>query len=366
MTTAQIFLYSLLVFPGVVLVLSALLVLAERFLVDAGPFEIDINGEMQIQAPGGATLLQALYDNRIFIPSACGGQATCGHCKLRVKEGAGDLLPTELPFMSRKERQEGVRLACQVKVRGPLVIDVPAIYLDVQEYRAEVKSTRPVTPDIKEIRFRLIDPPEIEFKPGQYIQVKCPDPDGEYVFRAYSISSKVSEKNEVELNVRLVPGGIGSTYLHNLREGDEVTFTGPFGEFELSQDPETEIICVGGGCGMAPIKCILTSMFEQNPDRKAWLFFGCRGTEDIFYYDLYEEMAKKYPGFRFVYALSDLKPGEQWDGEKGFIHISVDKYLNRGGKRQAFLCGPPPMIAAVMEVFEDKELPEEHIFYDKF
>ena len=361
----ELFVYPL-IFPGVVLVLSALLVLAERFLVDQGPFEIDINGEMQFNAPGGVTLLQALYDNEVFIPSACGGQATCGHCKVAVTEGGGDVLPTEVSFVSRKERSEGVRLACQVKLKEPLKLEVPPMYLDVQEYQAVVKSTTVMTPDIKEIRFKLVEPKEIEFRPGQYIQIKAPDPDGDSVFRAYSISSKASDKTEVELNVRLVPGGIGSTYLHNLKEGDPVTFTGPFGEFELSDDPETEIICVGGGCGMAPMKSILHTMFEENPNRKAFFFFGCRGTSDIFYLDDYLEMEKKYPGFKVVYALSDMQPGEEWDGEKGFIHLSADKLLDRGGKRQAFLCGPPPMINAVMEVFEDKELHDKDIFYDKF
>ena len=362
----MVFLYSILIFPGVVLVLSALLVLAERYLVAHGPFEIDINGEVQLNVEGGMSLLDALYDNEIFIPSACGGQATCGHCKVTLTEGGGDVLPTETPFMSRREVAEGVRLACQVKVKEDLGLRVPEEYLDVQEFQAVVKSTRDVTPDIKEIRFELIEPKEIEFRPGQYIQVKCPDPDGDFVFRAYSVSSKVSDKNEVELNVRIVPGGIGSTYLHNLQAGEPVTFTGPFGEFVLSDDPETEIVCVGGGCGMAPMKSILHTMFEENPERKAFFFFGCRGTDDIFYLDDYLEMEKKYPGFKVVYALSDMKPGDEWAGEKGFIHLSVDKSLDLGVKRQAFLCGPPPMIEAVMEVLEDKELEEEDIFYDKF
>ena len=360
------FVYSLTVFPGVVLGLSILLVIAERWLVSHGPFEVDINGEAKLDVEGGGTLLNALYDNRIFIPSACGGQATCGHCKVQVVQGGGEVLPTETAFLSRREEAEGVRLACQLKIRESLTIRVPEEYLNVQEFSARVKSTRDVTPDIKEIRFELIEPAEIEFRPGQYVQVKCPDPDGDFLFRAYSISSKVSEKTEVELNVRIVPGGIGSTYLHNLEEGDPVTFTGPFGEFELDPDADTEIICVGGGCGMAPMKSILQTMFEENPGRKAWFFFGCRGTGDIFYLDDYRAMEERYPGFRVVYALSDMKPGEQWQGEKGFIHLSVDKLLGVGGKRQAFLCGPPPMIEAVMDVLDEKELAEQDIFYDKF
>ena len=362
----MVFLYSILVFPGVVLVLSALLVLAERFLVSHGPFGIDINGEMQLEVEGGVSLLTALYDNEVYIPSACGGQATCGYCKVTLKQGGGEVLPTELPFLSRREIRERVRLACQLKVKENLALRVPDEYLKVQEFLARVKSTRSVTPDIKEVRLELIEPKEIEFQPGQYIQVKCPDPDGDFVFRAYSISSKVSEKSEVELIVRLLPGGVGSTYIHNMKVGDPVTFTGPFGEFVLSDDPEAEVVCVGGGCGMAPIKSIIQSMFECNPDRKAWLFFGCRRPQDVFYLDDFDALKAQYPGLRIAYALSELQPEDQWDGDKGFIHLSVDKHLEPTGKRQAFLCGPPPMIEAVMEVLEDKEFEEEEIFYDKF
>ncbi|MEW6357214.1 MAG: FAD-binding oxidoreductase [Planctomycetota bacterium] len=361
------FLYAIGVFSAVVGILSVLLVVAEYFLVAYGECAITINEQKNLTVDGGCTLLDALYRNKIFIPSACGGQATCGFCKVTVLGGGGPFLPTEAQFVGRVERRAGMRLACQVKVKEDIRIQVPPEYLDVQEFIAEVVGTRDVTPDIKEIRFRLIEPKEIEFRPGQYIQIKAPDPDGDYVFRAYSISSATYEHNEVELNVRLVPGGIGSTYLHNLKVGEKVTFTGPFGEFELNEDPDCEMICVGGGCGMAPMKAIITSMFDKNPNRKCWLFFGCRGCDDIFYLDIYKELEKKYPGFHVIYALSDMKPGDVWDGEKGFIHLSVDKYLDDQERpRQAFLCGPPPMINAVMQVLEDKGLDPDDIFYDKF
>ncbi|NOZ19806.1 MAG: 2Fe-2S iron-sulfur cluster binding domain-containing protein [Planctomycetes bacterium] len=355
------------VFSAIVGILSVLLVLAEYFLVNYGQCQVTINDQKELSVTGGCTLLSALYENKIFIPSACGGQATCGFCKVTVLNGGGPFLPTEAEFVGRAERREGVRLACQVKVKEDIQIKVPPEYLDVQEFSAEVLSTRDVTPDIKELRFGLIEPKEIEFRPGQYIQIKAPDPDGGFVFRAYSIASATYDKNIVELNVRIVPGGIGSTYLHNLKVGDKVTFTGPFGEFELNEDENCEIICVGGGCGMAPMRAIIRSIYEKNPNRKCWLFFGCRGSDDIFYLDDYQEMEKKYPGFHVVYGLSDMKEGDVWDGEKGFIHLSVDKYLDDEEKpRQAFLCGPPPMIAAVMDVLEDKGLDEEDIFYDKF
>jgi len=360
------YLRAIAVFPAILLVLTVLLMVAEYLLVNYGQCRIDINEQEQITVTGGDSLLSALYENKIFIPSACGGQATCGYCKVKVLSGADRILPTELPFMSRAEIRDGVRLACVVKVKQDMAIRIPEQYLHVQEYTAEVISTRNVTHDIKEIRLKLVEPPRMEFEPGQYIQVKAPDGYGGHVYRAYSISSPVSASDMIELIVRLVPGGIGSTYLHNLKVGDNVTLTGPFGEFELSHEPDRTLVCVGGGCGMAPIKSIIYTIYERDPNRNCWFFFGCRGPEDIFYLDEFKELEKRHPGFRVVYALSDLKPGDQWDGEKGFIHLSVDKYFENTGKTQAFLCGPPPMIEAVMEVLEDKGVEEEDIFYDKF
>jgi Na+-transporting NADH:ubiquinone oxidoreductase subunit F len=167
--------------------------------------------------------------------------------------------------------------------------------------------------------------------------------------------------------VRLVPGGIGSTYIHNLQQGEPVIFTGPYGEFYLNDSPDVEIVCVGGGCGMAPMKNIIYSIYDKHPDRVCWLFFGCRTTQDIFYLDEFKTLAEKHPNLHVIFALSDeLTKEDQWDGETGFIHLSVDKYLEAGAARQAFLCGPPPMIEAVMRVLEDKGLAEQDIFYDKF
>ena len=167
--------------------------------------------------------------------------------------------------------------------------------------------------------------------------------------------------------VRLVPGGIGSTYIHELQEGDPVTFTGPYGEFYLNEDPNVEMVCVGGGCGMAPMKNIIYSIYEKTPARICWLFFGCRTTKDIFYLEEFKALAEKHPNFNLIYALSDeLTDGEEWDGETGFVHLAVDKHIEPNISRQAFLCGPPPMIDAVMRVLEDKGLAEQDIFYDKF
>jgi len=360
-------LYPILVLGGLFAALGTGLLVAERLLINYGICEIDINaGEKVLQVEGGQTLLSALYENKVFIPSACGGQGSCGHCKITVLEGGGPVLPTETPYLDRKEIRSGVRLACQVKVRRNILTRIPEEFLNVKLFSATVAGTRDLTYDIKEIIFSLNDPPQISHRPGQYVQIQAPSADGP-VYLAYSISSPVYEPTRVELNVRLVPGGIGSTYLHNLREGDNVLFTGPYGEFRLDESPSTEIVCVGGGCGMAPMKNIIYSLYHWWPDRTCWLFFGCRTTKDIFYLKEFQELARKHPNLHVVYALSH-PPGrdEKWDGETGFIHLSVDKYLEAGVTRQAFLCGPPPMIEAVTRVLKEKGLTSKDIFYDEF
>jgi len=363
----MVLLLSIVTFAGLLAGLAALLTVAEKVLVNYGICKIDINsGARELEVEGGQTLLETLNGAQVFIPSACGGQGSCGYCKVKVLEGGGPVLPTELPLLTRKEIRSGMRMACQIKVRGDMLIQIPEEFLEVKLYDAVVQSTRPLTHDIKEITFALIEPEEISHRPGQYVQIQAPSPAGP-VYRAYSISSPVYESRKVELNVRLVPGGIASTYLHNLKEGDRVIFTGPYGEFRLSENPEVELICVGGGCGMAPIKNIIYSLYHRWPDRSCWLFFGCRTTKDVFYLDRFLELAKKHPNFHVVYALSDpLEPDEKWDGETGFIHLAVDKHLEPGSRRQAFLCGPPPMIEAVTSVLLEKGMPARYIFYDKF
>ncbi len=363
----MLLLYAISTTTGLFLALSALLLLAERRLADYGVCQLSINdGELVFEKDGGATLLATLNENKIFIPSACGGKGSCGYCKVTVPAGGGPVLPTETPYLTRSEIRSGVRLACQVKVKEDIELRLPEELLNVKEYSARVANVVVLTPDIKQLDFDLIDPSEIEQRPGQYVQIEAPSPEGP-VFRAYSISSPAYEKNKVQLNVRVVPGGIASTYLHGLEVGDDVRLTGPYGEFRLSEDPDREIVCVGGGCGMAPMRNIILSLYHRWPDRTCWLFFGCRTTKDVFYLDEYRELAAKHPNFHVIYALSDpLAPDEPWDGETGFIHLPLDKHLKPGAKRQAFLCGPPPMIEAVMEVLKSKGLTDEDIFYDKF
>ncbi len=352
---------------SIFVVLSAVLLVAEKYLADYGDCVITINdGSSVLEQKGGSSLLSALIENKVFIPSACGGKGSCGFCKVEVRTGGGSILPTETPFMTRKEIKSGIRLACQVKVKQNLEIAIPENLLSVKEYNATVGSELYLTYDIKEVTFDLIEPTEIEQQPGQYIQIRAPGPDGP-IFRAYSISSPAYEKNKVQLMVRLIPGGIASTYIHGLKVGDKVMFTGPYGEFELSEDEATDIVCVGGGAGMAPISSIIHYVYSKWANRRVYLFFGCRTTKDVFYLDEFKKLREKYPNFKIIYALSDpIEEGEEWDGDTGFIHLSVDKHLESGKKSQAFLCGPPPMIEAVTDVLGEKGLKPEDIFYDKF
>jgi Na+-transporting NADH:ubiquinone oxidoreductase subunit F len=363
----MIYLLSVISFAGLTVALTAMLMIAERLLINYGICKLDINaGEKPLEVDGGQTLLESLYANEIFIPSACGGQGTCGHCKITVLSGGGPVLPTETPLLTRKEIRSNVRLACQVKIREDIYVRIPEELLNVRMFTSTVESSIDLTYDMKEIRLRLEEPDEISHRPGQYVQVQAPSPEGP-VFRAYSISSPVYEPNIVQLVVRLIPGGIGSTYLHNVQPGDTVYFTGPYGEFRLNEDPSVEIVCVGGGCGIAPMRNIILTIYDKWPERTCWLFFGCRATRDIFYLKEWEEFSKKHPNFHVIYALSDeLEEGEKWDGETGFIHLSADKHLEPDVRRQAFLCGPPLMIEAVTRVLLEKGIDSEDIFYDEF
>jgi Na+-transporting NADH:ubiquinone oxidoreductase subunit F len=269
-------------------------------------------------------------------------------------------------MLTRREIRSGVRLACQLKIREDIYLRIPEELLNVRMFTSRVETVVDLTEDIKEIRLDLMESSEISHRPGQYVQVQTPSENGP-VFRAYSISSPMYEPDAVELVVKLVPGGIASTYLHNVRPGDTVKFTGPYGDFKLNEDPSVEIVCVGGGCGMAPMKNIICTLYEEWPDRVCWLFFGCRTRRDVFYLERFSKLAKTHPNFHVVYALSDeMNENDEWDGERGFIHLSVDKYLEPSVRRQAFLCGPEPMIEAVKQVLSNKGTRSEDIFYDKF
>ena len=345
--------------------LAAMLVIADRLLATYGPCRIAVNDEEPFVVEGGQTLLDGLYRQRIFIPSACGGQGTCGFCKVTVLAGGGPVLPTEWPHLTPAEIARHTRLACQVKVRQDTIVRVRADYLNIEQFQATVLAARMLTHDTRELLLGLTEPGQIDFRPGQYVQVQVPG-GGEPAYRAYSISSTPDDRGRIELIVRLVPGGLGSTYLHEVQPGEPVTFTGPYGDFVLAEDAETEIVCVAGGCGLAPMKSIIHHVHKRWPARRCTLFFGARTSRDVLYLQEFERLARRWPGLRVYYALSEPEKGADWTGETGLIHRVVDKHLAETGSRQVFLCGPEPMVEAARDVLQAKNIGEDRIFYDKF
>lgn len=343
--------------------LAIVLVIANKLFAEYEDVTLDVNeGEEEFVVEGGSTLLQALTDNEIYIPSACGGQGSCGFCTVRVKEGGGPVLPTEEPMLTRDELINDVRLACQVKLREDMDVEIEPKYLEVEKYDAEVISTEDVTPSIKEIVFDLKEPETIDFKAGQYVQVQVPA-NGDTVDRAYSIASEESVHDKVMLTVQLIEGGLGSTYLHELEEGEEVEFTGPFGDFYV-QDSDAKIVGVAGGVGLAPLRSIVFSLLEKGVEREIWLFYGARTLEDLYYHEDLQELADEHDNFNYVPALDSSQP--EWDGEVGLVTEVMKDYLEEGDDMEGYLCGPPPMMDATIDLLTDYGVDEEDILYDDF
>lgn len=348
--------------------LAALLVISERFFANYGPCKITINDDREFTVQGGKDLLSMLTAEKLFIPSACGGRGTCGLCKIKVLDGAGPLLPTEEPYLEKDERESNIRLACQVKVRNDLKAQIPEEFLAVREYRSKCAEIIDLTHDMKQFRFELVEPETIDYIPGQYIQLLSPsyEKSKEEVYRAYSISSDPAEKDAIELIIRLVPGGICTTYCFEyLKQGDEVTFNGPYGEFRLS-DTDAPIVFIAGGSGMAPIKCILHHMRNTGNKRKATYYFGANKVEELC---LLEEMKKfedELKNFKFVPVVVGSEDGEKWDGEKGLVTEAVQRNVHNAPGSEAYLCGSPGMIDASIAVLKELGMPEEAIYYDKF
>jgi len=361
----MVYVYALSVLCGIGGGFSILLLLAHKILTNYGECILDINGQRQLTIEGGCSVLEALYDNEIYIPSACGGQGTCGYCKVTVLSGGGPVLPTEMTFLTAEEQASDVRLACQVKVKENITLRFRADYLNVRKFASQVTAARMLTHDTRELTMTLTDNEEISFIPGQYVQVGVPVKGG-MEFRAYSIASTPGTPNQIILVIRLIPGGLGSTYLHEIQVGTDVMFTGPYGEYVLPEDPATEMVCVAGGCGMAPVRSLIRHLAEQDRERTCWLFFGARARKDIMYEEEYVDLCARHPGLRVHYALSEPDAGDDWEGETGFIHTLVDRHLEAGSNRSVFLCGPPPMVDAATEVFKAKGVEEGEIFYDAF
>lgn len=359
----MIVLKALLFMNAFSLVLGGLIVLMDRLLSSYGLCRIIINDDKEFQAKGGRTLLRTLLENKYFIPSACGGKGTCGYCKVRVAEGGGQALATEALILKPSELRQGYRLACQLKVKKDLRIHLPPEYLEIREYAGDVQLTEPVTADIRRIRIRLRSEERLSYKPGQYIQVRI-DHEGGTDFRAYSMASSPDEAGVVEINVKKIPGGLGSVHLHSLGTGSQVEFSGPYGDFFLRTDSHRKILCVAGGVGLAPLKSIVLYWRDHQTRRRLELYYGARTLQDLYDHALFAELAAAHPTFTYRPALSS--PGPDWQGETGFIHTVLSRQLTDGPDSEAYLCGPPTMIEAVTEVLRQKGVPAERIWYDKF
>ncbi|NMA86751.1 MAG: 2Fe-2S iron-sulfur cluster binding domain-containing protein [Tissierellia bacterium] len=350
-------------------ILAFLLTLADRTIGNYGEMQMIINDEKEYTVDGGDSLLATLIDQKVFIPSACGGKGTCGYCKVKVLEGGGPVLPTELPWLTEEELEDNVRLSCQCKVKENIKIEIPEELFNVREYEAKVESIVDMTPTIKKLRLRLKEGEEINFKPGQYVQLKAPIYKGndEEVYRAYSIASPPSEKSYIDLIIGYVPGGICTTYVHQfLKEGDTVNINGPYGHFYYQDHPDNEMVLVAVGTGMAPILSILYHMKENNIERKAKFYFGARTPEDLFLVDEMKEFEEILYDFEFVPTLSRALDEHNWTGERGRVNVVLDKHIEKPEDKEAYLCGSAGMIDSVVQVLIEKGIIEESIYYDKF
>jgi Na+-transporting NADH:ubiquinone oxidoreductase subunit F len=401
------FLLSVLVFTGVICLLVWGLMAASKSLSPGGTVTIDINeGAKILTVPSGGSLLSTLASNQIFLPSACGGGGTCAMCKCQVREGGGDLLPTEASQMSKAEAKAGTRLSCQLKVKNNLKIHVHDEVLEIKKFEGVVRSNHNVATFIKELIVDLPPGVDLNFKAGGYIQLDVPKYDikfkdfeieerfrgdwdkfklwdlshknEEEVFRAYSMANHPAEGNMVMLNIRIatpprgmdVPPGICSTYVFSLKPGDKVTVSGPYGEFFI-RDTKREMCYIGGGAGMAPLRSHIFHLFHTlKTDRKVSFWYGGRSKRELFYLEDFDAIKAEFPNFNYTIALSEPLPEDNWTGPVGFIHkVCLDLYLAKhddATEIEYYMCGPPPMIAAVNNMLFNIGVEKEMISYDEF
>ena len=398
-------------FTFVIVTLVAFLMVARSKLVATGEVTILVNedADKALRTAAGSTLLGTLAANKIFIPSACGGKGSCGVCKVSVTEGGGAMLPTEVSHIDRGEEREGVRLACQVKVKGDMEIELPPEVFSVRKWQCKVRSNTNVATFIKELLMDLPPDEEVPFRAGGYIQIESPphvvnykdfDIDTEYredwdkfdmwrfvskvdeeVTRAYSMANYPQEKGIIMLNVRVAsppprspegtPPGKMSSYIFDLKPGDEVTISGPYGEF-YAKDTDAEMMFIGGGAGMAPMRShIFDQLKRLDSKRKMTFWYGARSLREAFYQDEFDELARQHPNFTWHLALSEPLPEDNWTGMTGFIHqVVYDNYLNDHPAPEDieyYLCGPPLMLSACRNMFEDLGVEEEeNVLYDDF
>ena len=412
MSTTFIILLSIAVFLVVVLIPVTILVIVRKKLAPQGKVKININDEKEIEVEPGNSLLATLANEQIFLPSACGGGGSCGMCRCQVLEGGGTILPTETGFFSRKEQQNHWRLGCQVKVREDMKIHINPQIFGIKKWECEVVSNRNVATFIKEFVVKLPEGEHLKFLSGGYIQIDVPkvdvnykdiDVDEEYradwekfgmfdlvmhnpepQFRAYSMASYPAEDNIIMLNVRIatppfdrvnggfmkVNPGVCSSYIYSLKPGDKVTISGPYGEFHI-KDTKREIIFIGGGAGMAPMRSHILDLFlTKHTDRKVSYWYGGRSLRELFYIDDFRKIEEENPNFKFNIALSAPLPEDNWTGYVGNIHeVLLENYLKNHSEPEEieyYLCGPPMMTAAVLKMLDSLGVPKEMISFDDF
>jgi len=368
----SIFMIPIAVVSGIGALLAAALVFAERVITNYGDVQVDINGgEKRFVVRGGGTLLEMLTLQKIFIPSACGGRSTCGYCKVKVIEGAGSILPTEEPFMDEKERKQGIRLSCQVKMRNDIKIEIPQELLSIREYECTCDEIVDYTYDIRQFRLVFAQGQQMKYTPGQYVQLLSPryEKSSEEVYRAYSISSDPSQHEAIELIIRRVPDGICTTYLFDyLKKGMPVKINGPYGHFYL-RNTQAPIVFIAGGSGIAPIKCMLHHMQNTVNERRAVFFFGVRSMKDLFLVDEMKGFESGVKYFEFIPVVSQPEPEAKWQGATGRVTTAALDYLKKqqdADQYEGYLCGSPGMIESSIKVLTDCGIPEEKIYFDKF
>ncbi len=397
------------VFVVVIVTLVVFLMIAKSKLVASADVTITVNDDPDkaIVTPAGSTLLNTLAAQKIFIPSACGGKGTCGVCKVKVLEGGGALLPTETSHVNRGEAREGVRLSCQVKVKQDMKIEIDPEVFNVRKWKCRVRSNHNVATFIKELVLELPEGEDVPFRAGGYIQIECPphvvkyadfDIEKEYrgdwdtynmwrfvskvdepVTRAYSMASYPLEKSIIMLNVRIaspppsmpnVPPGKMSSFIFGLKPGDEVTISGPFGEF-FARDTDNEMVFIGGGAGMAPMRSHIFDQFRRlHTDRKVSFWYGARSKREAFYQEDFDEIDAENGNFEWHLALSDPLPEDEWTGATGFIHqVVFENYLKNHPAPEDveyYMCGPPMMNQAVINMLLDLGVEPENIMLDDF
>lgn len=396
------------VFVVIVLVLCSVILLARSVLLPTGPVTVRINERQDITARAGDRLLTALSDSGISVPSACGGAGTCGQCRMVIGENRSPALPTEAALLSRVELASGLRLACQTTLRSNISVTLPESLLTAQTWECTVVSTRTIAPIIREIVLAPSSDTAFTFEPGAFVQIEAPAYDltfADYdiapahrsawdqqgldalraqskssVSRAYSIANNaLADAGRIVLLVRLAlpppqhpdaPPGVVSSWLFGLRKGDPVSVTGPFSSF-AARTTEREMVFIGGGVGMAPLRAIISDQLERkNTRRKMSFWYGARSRVDLFYDKDFERLQAKYPNFRWTVALSDPAPEDNWQGETGFIHdVALRTALAAHPAPhdcEYYLCGPPMMIKAVRAMLDDLGVGPDHIFNDDF